>query len=188
MWNGKIPVAIKSLKSGSMKQEHFLEEAKIMKRIKHPKLVLLYAVVSKTEPILIITELMKNGSLLDYLRGTGRNLLLNQLVYINAQVAQGMSFLESKNFIHRDLAARNVLVSDNNIVKIADFGLSRCIEDEIYVAHVGAKFPIKWTAPEACTLNRFSTKSDVWSFGVLMYEVVTYGRMPYAGMTNPEVT
>lgn len=186
MWNKKIPVAIKSLKGGSMKQEAFLDEAKIMKRLKHPKLILLYAVVSITEPILIVTELMTNGSLLDYLRGTGRNLLINQLVYIDAQVAQGMAFLEAKNFIHRDLAARNVLVAENNIVKIADFGLSRCIDDDIYVAHVGSKFPIKWTSPEACNFNHFSTKSDVWSFGILMYEVVTYGRMPYAGMTNPE--
>eukprot|EP00794_Sanderia_malayensis_P004569 gene4569-5166_t len=186
LWKNKIPVAVKSLKPNSMKTEHFLEEAKLMKRIKHPKLVLLYAVVTKSEPVLIITELMKNGSLLDYLRGTGRNLELKHLVHIDSQIAQGMAFLESKNFIHRDLAARNVLVGENNIVKIADFGLSRCIDDEIYVAQVGAKFPIKWTAPEACNYNRFSTKSDVWSFGILMYEVVTYGRMPYAGMTNPE--
>ena len=186
-WNGKIPVAIKSLKQGSMKKESFLEEATIMKRLKHKNLITLYAVVSKTEPILIVTELMAKGSLLDYLRNEGRSLVLKTLVYINSQVAQGMAFLEARNFIHRDLAARNVLVSENDVVKIADFGLSRCIDDGIYVAHVGAKFPIKWTAPEACNFNQFTTKSDVWSFGILMYEVVTYGRMPYAGMSNPEV-
>ena len=188
MWNGKIPVAIKSLKPGSMKKESFLEEATIMKRLKHDHLIALYAVVSKTEPILIVTELMRNGSLLEYLRNEGRNLGFKTLVYFNSQVAQGMAFLEQRNFIHRDLAARNVLVGENDIVKIADFGLSRCIDDGIYVAHVGAKFPIKWTAPEACNFNQFTTKSDVWSFGILMYEVITYGRMPYAGMTNPEVS
>ncbi|XP_065062309.1 tyrosine-protein kinase SRK2-like [Rhopilema esculentum] len=186
LWNNKIPVAIKSLKPGSMKKESFLEEAALMKRLKHPNLITLYAVVSVSEPILIVTELMKNGSLLDYLRNEGRSLELKTLVYMNAQIAQGMAFLESRNFIHRDLAARNVLVGDNDTVKIADFGLSRCIDDGVYVAHVGAKFPIKWTAPEACMYNQFSTKSDVWSFGIVMYEVITLGRMPYAGMNNAE--
>ena len=188
MWNGKIPVAIKSLKPGSMKKESFLEEAMIMRKLKHKNLITLYAVVTKSDPILIVTELMSKGSLLDYLRNDGRNSGFKTLVYFDSQVAQGMAFLESRNFIHRDLAARNVLVGDNDIVKIADFGLSRCIDDGIYVAHVGAKFPIKWTAPEACNYNHFTTKSDVWSFGILMYEVITYGRMPYAGMTNPEVS
>ena len=187
-WNGRIPVAIKSLKPGSMKKESFLEEASIMRKLKHKNLITLYAVVTKTDPILIVTELMSKGSLLDFLRNEGRGLGLKTLVYFASQVAQGMAFLESRNFIHRDLAARNVLVGDNDIVKIADFGLSRCIDDGIYVAHVGAKFPIKWTAPEACNFNKFTTKSDVWSFGILMFEVVTYGRMPYAGMTNSEVS
>jgi len=186
MWNGKIPVAIKSLKPGSMKKESFLEEAMIMRKLKHKNLITLYAVVTKSDPILIVTELMSKGSLLDYLRNDGRGTGFKTLVYFDSQVAQGMAFLESRNFIHRDLAARNVLVGDNDVVKIADFGLSRCIDDGIYVAHVGAKFPIKWTAPEACNYNQFTTKSDVWSFGILMYEVVTFGRMPYAGMTNPE--
>ena len=81
----------------------------------------------------------------------------------------------------RDLAARNVLVGDNNIVKIADFGLARLIKEDEYEARVGARFPIKWTAPEAANFSRFSIKSDVWSFGILLTELVTYGRIPYPG-------
>lgn len=108
-----------------MDKEQFLAEASIMKKLRHDKLIKLYAVVTLEEPILIVTELMKNGSLLDYFRhGNGRSLKLPQLVDICAQVAQGMAFLESKNFIHRDLAARNILVGENTIVKIADFGKS----------------------------------------------------------------
>ena len=83
--------------------------------------------------------------------------------------------------ICRDLAARNVLVGDNNIVKIADFGLARLIKEDEYEARVGARFPIKWTAPEAANYSRFSIKSDVWSFGILLTELVTYGRIPYPG-------
>ncbi|CAJ0561148.1 unnamed protein product, partial [Mesorhabditis spiculigera] len=99
-----------------------------------------------------------------------------------------MGYLESKNFIHRDLAARNILVSHANAVKIADFGLARLLLKEAeYEAHPGARFPIKWTAPEAANFNKFTTKSDVWSFGILLTEMVTFGRIPYPGMTNAEV-
>merc|ERR1719378_61006 len=154
LWNNTTPVAIKTLKTGTMDPKDFLCEAHIMKKLRHSKLIQLYAVCTLEEPIYIITELMK-ASLLDY--------------------------------IHRDLAARNVLVGDNNIVKIADFGLARLIKEDEYEARVGARFPIKWTAPEAANYSRFSIKSDVWSFGILLTELVTYGRIPYPGMTNAEV-
>ncbi|XP_055918969.1 uncharacterized protein LOC129951006 [Eupeodes corollae] len=187
LWNNTTPVAIKTLKSGTMDPKDFLAEAQIMKKLRHNKLIQLYAVCTVEEPIYIITELMKHGSLLDYLQGKGRTLKMPTLIDMAAQIAAGMAYLESQNYIHRDLAARNVLVGDNNIVKIADFGLARLIKEDEYEARVGARFPIKWTAPEAANYSKFSIKSDVWSFGILLTELVTYGRIPYPGMTNAEV-
>ena len=147
----------------------------------------LYAVCTQEEPIYIVTELMRHGSLLEYLKGEGKDLKLPELIDMGAQVAAGMAYLERMNYIHRDLAARNILVGEGNICKVADFGLARLIEDDEYNAHQGAKFPIKWTAPEAALYQKFTIKSDVWSFGVLLVELVTHGRNPYPGMTNAEV-
>lgn len=147
----------------------------------------LYAICSDREPIYIVTEYMSGGSLLDYLsKGDGASLQLPVLIDMMAQVAAGMAYLEIQGYIHRDLAARNILVGDNYKCKVADFGLARLIEDSEYTAHEGAKFPIKWTAPEAALYNKFTIKSDVWSFGVLMTEIITKGRIPYPGMTNAE--
>lgn len=187
VWNNTTPVAVKTLKPGTMDPKDFLAEAQIMKKLRHPKLIQLYAVCTQDEPIYIVTELMRHGSLLEYLQNKGRSLKLPTLVDICAQIAAGMAYLESQNYIHRDLAARNILVGDAFTVKIADFGLARVIKEDEYEARVGARFPIKWTAPEAANYNRFTIKSDVWSFGILITEVVTYGRVPYPGMTNAEV-
>lgn len=188
MWHGKTPVAVKTLKPGTMTPSAFLAEANIMKKLRHEKLVQLFAVCTDKEPIYIVTELMVHGSLLDFLKdGDGKHLKLPQLVDMGAQIASGMGFLESHNYVHRDLAARNVLVGHNNVCKVADFGLARMIEDSEYTARQGTKFPIKWTAPEAASYGRFTIKSDVWSYGVLLTELVTYGRTPYPGMTNAEV-
>ncbi|XP_054653241.1 tyrosine-protein kinase Lck isoform X1 [Dunckerocampus dactyliophorus] len=187
VYNNDRKVAVKVLKIGTMSAEAFLAEANMMKNLLHPRLVRLLAVVSQ-EPIYIVTEYMENGSLLDYLKTTqGSNLSMKTLIDMASQVADGMAFIEQKNYIHRDLRAANILVSHELICKVADFGLARIIEDSEYTAREGAKFPIKWTAPEAINYGKFSIKSDVWSFGIFLTEIVTYGRIPYPGMSNPEV-
>ena len=186
-WNGTTEVAVKTLKPGIMDAREFLEEAAMMKKLRHPKLIQLYAVCTQEEPIYIITELMKHGSLLEYLRGDGRSLQLPQLIDMGAQVAAGMTYLELHSYIHRDLAARNVLVSENLICKVADFGLTRVVDEDIYGPNSGTNFPIKWTAPEAALYRRFTVKSDVWSFGILLWELITYGCFPYPGMNNDQV-
>ncbi|XP_051510767.1 tyrosine-protein kinase SRK2-like isoform X2 [Myxocyprinus asiaticus] len=195
IWNGTTPVAVKTLKPGTMDVNDFLREAQIMKRLRHSRLIQLYAVCTMEEPIYIITELMSNGSLLEYLqKDRGAHLCLSDQVEMGAQVAAGMAYLELQNYIHRDLAARNVLVGDHNVCKVADFGLARVFlmdndnsGENVYEAKEGSKFPVKWTAPEAIHENKFTIKSDVWSFGILLYEIMTFGTMPYPTMTNNQV-
>ncbi|CAJ0927654.1 unnamed protein product, partial [Mesorhabditis belari] len=192
-WRGIVEVAIKTMKPGTMSPDAFLQEASIMKQCDHPNLVKLYAVCTREEPFYIITEFMKNGSLLHYLRDVdGRQLGIAALVDMAAQIANGMMYLEERKLVHRDLAARNVLVGEKisgvPVVKVADFGLARkLMEEDIYEARTGAKFPIKWTAPEAATCGNFTVKSDVWSYGILIYEIITRGQVPYPGMHNREV-
>ncbi|XP_062376653.1 tyrosine-protein kinase Lyn-like [Sardina pilchardus] len=188
IYNKTTKVAVKTLKEGTMTVEAFMQEAELMKGLQHDRLVRLYAVITKTPPIFIITEYMANGSLLDFLKSPGgKRVLLPKLIDFSAQIAEGMAYIEQKSYIHRDLRAANVLVSESLLCKIADFGLARVIDDDMYTAKEGAKFPIKWTAPEAINYGSFTIKSDLWSFGVLLYEIVTYGRMPYPGMSNSEV-
>uniref|UniRef100_A0A4W5NDM4 non-specific protein-tyrosine kinase n=1 Tax=Hucho hucho TaxID=62062 RepID=A0A4W5NDM4_9TELE len=175
---------------GTMDAKDFLQEAHIMKKLRHPKLIQLYAVCTVEEPIYIITELMKNGSLLDYLqKDKGTQLVISDQLEMAAQVAAGMAYLELQNYIHRDLAARNVLVGENNICKVADFGLARVfmVGISLSFSKEGTKFPVKWTAPEAIHSGKFTIKSDVWSFGILLYEIMTFGGTPYPTMTNYQV-
>ena len=188
LWNNSTPVAIKTLKPGTMEVADFVAEAQVMKKIHHYNLLHLYAVCTVEEPIYIVTELMKHGSLRDYLRkGDGRYLKLPQLIDMAAQVAEGMAYLEKHSYIHRDLAARNILVGEGNICKVADFGLARVIKEDIYNLKDGTKFPIRWIAPEAVLYNKFSIKADVWSFGVVIYELLTFGAMLYPGMNKRQV-
>ena len=185
IWSGTTPVAVKTIKIRSMG----MQESQIMKKLQHENLIQLYGVCTDGEPLYIITEFMKNGSLLDYLRlGEGRHLKLHGLIDIAAQVASGMAYLETQHYIHVDLTARNVLIGEGNTVKIANFSLACANLDYEYIKlDQGSKFPVKWTAPEAYLYNRFSIKSDVWSYGILLWELITHGQVPYPKLNNSEV-
>ncbi|XP_063792778.1 tyrosine-protein kinase ABL1 isoform X2 [Pseudophryne corroboree] len=183
-----LTVAVKTLKEDTMEVEEFLKEAAVMKEVKHPNLVQLLGVCTREPPFYIITEFMTYGNLLDYLRDCNRQeVTAVVLLHMATQISSAMEYLEKKNFIHRDLAARNCLVGENHLVKVADFGLSRLMTGDTYTAHAGAKFPIKWTAPESLAYNKFSIKSDVWAFGVLLWEIATYGLSPYPGIDLSQV-
>ena len=192
VWEGRwnkddTMLAVKMLKPGAMSVYMFLKEAELLKELSHPRVIQLCAVCTQEEPIYIITELMKHGSLLEYLRGDGRSLELPQLINMGAQVAAGMAYLEEKNCIHQNLAAKNILVGENLTCKVAGFSSAHVISKEAYEVPAGTKFSIKWTAMEAALHNYFTTKCDVWSFGILLYEIITYGSSPYPGMTDAEV-
>ncbi|CAH2981716.1 unnamed protein product [Chilo suppressalis] len=161
----------------------FLQEGRILKQYQHPNIVRLIGIAVQKQPIMIVMELVSGGSLLTFLRTRASTLSSRSLLAMCRDAAGGMRYLESKNCIHRDLAARNCLVGDDNIVKISDFGMSR--EEEEYIVSGGMKqIPIKWTAPEALNFGKYTSLCDVWSYGVLMWEIFSKGDTPYAGMSN----
>uniref|UniRef100_A0A672ISI3 receptor protein-tyrosine kinase n=1 Tax=Salarias fasciatus TaxID=181472 RepID=A0A672ISI3_SALFA len=184
----EIYVAIKSLKAGySDKQRRdFLSEASIMGQFDHPNIIRLEGVVTRCKPLMIITEYMENGSLDSFLRKHDGQFTVIQLVGMLRGIASGMKYLSDMNYVHRDLAARNILVNSNLVCKVSDFGLSRVLEDDPEAAYT-TRIPIRWTAPEAITYRKFTTSSDVWSYGIVMWEVVSYGERPYWDMNNQDV-
>ncbi|KAJ8403645.1 hypothetical protein AAFF_G00349710 [Aldrovandia affinis] len=186
-WRAICKVAIKTISDGSMSEEDFIEEAKVMTRLCHPKLVQLYGVCLKQRPICIVSEFMENGCLLNFLRQHNGALSKEWLLAMCQDACEGMEYLEQNSFIHRDLAARNCLVSGKNVVKVCDFGMTRYVLDNQYTSSSGSKFPVKWSPPEVLHFNKYSNKSDVWSFGVLMWEIFTEGRTPFENKSNPDV-
>ncbi|XP_023368489.1 tyrosine-protein kinase Fer [Otolemur garnettii] len=184
----KTLVAVKTCKE-DLPQElkiKFLQEAKILKQYDHPNIVKLIGVCTQRQPVYIIMELVSGGDFLSFLRRKKDELKLKQLVKFALDAASGMMYLESKNCIHRDLAARNCLVGENNTLKISDFGMSRQEDGGIYSSSGLKQIPIKWTAPEALNYGRYSSESDVWSFGILLWETFSLGVCPYPGMTNQQ--
>ncbi|XP_044059097.1 tyrosine-protein kinase Fes/Fps isoform X1 [Siniperca chuatsi] len=183
------PVAVKSCKE-NLAPEHkskFLMEARILKQYDHPNIVKLIGVCTQKQPIYIIMELIQGGDFLSFLRRESHSLNPKMLVKMTENVASGMEYLESKKCIHRDLAARNCLVTEHNLVKISDFGMSRQQDDGVYSTDGGLRqIPVKWTAPEALNYGRYTTESDVWSFGVLLWETFSMGMTPYTSMTNQQ--
>lgn len=186
-WQGRHDVAIKMIKEGAMSEDDLIEEAKVMMKLHHENLVQLYGVCTKQRPIYIVTEFLPNGCLLTYLQNNVQHPSAVQLLEMCKDVSEGMDYLECQQYIHRDLAARNCLVDSNGTVKVTDFGLSRYVLDDEYMPSAGSKFPVRWSPPEVLLYHKFSSKSDIWAFGVLMWEVYTLGRMPYERMNNNEI-
>lgn len=180
-----VSVAVKTCKVTlpDEQKKKFLQEGRILKQYEHPNIVQFIGICVQKQPIMIVMELVSGGSLLNYLRTSSDKLTTKGLLGMCQDAASGMEYLESKNCIHRDLAARNCLVSDTHCVKISDFGMSR--EEEEYIVSDGLKqIPIKWTAPEALNYGKYTSLCDVWSFGVLAWEIFSKGGTPYQGMTN----
>ncbi|XP_013868087.1 ephrin type-B receptor 5 isoform X2 [Austrofundulus limnaeus] len=190
----EVLVAVKTLRWGASDRERgmFLSEAGVLGQFDHPNVLKLEGVVTRSPPERIITEFMENGPLDGFLRENEGQFSILQLVGMLRGVGAGMRYLAERNFVHRDLAARNVLVNSNLVCKVSDFGLSRLMRGldqniPTYTASLGSKIPVRWTAPEAFQHRKFSSASDVWSFGVLMWEVMSYGERPYWDMSNQEV-
>jgi hypothetical protein len=189
--NGSLPVAVKVLKADTLSPhvfEDFFKEVQSMHMLDHPNLIRLFGVVL-SQPMMMVTELAENGSLLDFLRKQCKCISLSLIWNFTVQVATGMAYLESKRFLHRDLACRNVLIAKGNKIKIADFGLMRALpqEDEVYVMTEHKKVPFPWCAPESLRYRQFSHASDTWMFAVTIWECYTFGEDPWVGLNGSQI-
>ncbi|XP_054155025.1 tyrosine kinase receptor Cad96Ca-like [Oppia nitens] len=202
--NGQtVAVKTNKINTDETDAEDLLKELDIMLQLgNHPNVVKLLGCCTENVPYFLIMEFVANGKLLSYLRkhrtdktyynSINNNKLLTDkdLILFAYQICKGMEFISSHGIIHRDLAARNILIDDTMNCKVADFGLSRSIRDkdcDVYKQRTGSQMPVRWMSPESLSMGLFSTKSDVWSYGILLWEIVTLGSTPYIGKTAHEV-
>ncbi|XP_015774998.1 PREDICTED: tyrosine-protein kinase receptor Tie-1-like isoform X1 [Acropora digitifera] len=199
-------VAIKMVKANARESDKrdLKSELEVMKTLKpHPHVIKLLGCVTESEPMLVLIEYVPYGDLLGYLRKSRglndtyyedpdvkpkSNLTSQQLMKFAWQIADGMSYLSLRKVVHRDLAARNVLVGERETCKITDFGMARDVQKEnIYERRTEGRLPVKWTAYESLLYGQYTTKSDVWSYGVVLYEISTIGGSPYPRMDGRKI-
>uniref|UniRef100_A0A3Q3WHZ4 Tyrosine-protein kinase receptor n=1 Tax=Mola mola TaxID=94237 RepID=A0A3Q3WHZ4_MOLML len=199
----KILVAVKTLKEASDNaRKDFHREAELLTNLQHEHIVTFYGVCVESDPLIMVFEYMKHGDLNKFLRAHGPDAVLmaegqttrpveltqSQMLHIAQQIASGMVYLASQHFVHRDLATRNCLVGENLLVKIGDFGMSRDVYSTDYYRVGGhTMLPIRWMPPESIMYRKFTTESDVWSLGVVLWEIFTYGKQPWYQLSNNEV-
>uniref|UniRef100_A0A674DK86 Tyrosine-protein kinase n=1 Tax=Salmo trutta TaxID=8032 RepID=A0A674DK86_SALTR len=187
---GHTDVAIKVLKNENEKlvKDEMMREAEIMHQLSNPYIVRMLG-LCQAECLMLVMEMASAGPLNKFLSTNKDKVTVENIVGLMHQVSMGMKYLEEKNFVHRDLAARNVLLVNQQFAKISDFGLSKALgaDDNYYKARTAGKWPLKWYAPECMNFHKFSSKSDVWSFGVTMWEAFSFGGKPYKKMKGPEV-
>ena len=195
-----VPVAVKELRTKNLDDLiDFLSEAKMMKNLNHPNIMTLLGICSKDDPFYTVMEFMLYGDLKTFLLAR-RNLVHenmldenNELTYkklttMALDIAKALTYLANENLVHRDVACRNCLVNAKRVVKLGDFGMSRVIPDTNYYRFIRkGMLPVRWMAPESISEGVFTLASDIWSFGVLLYEFITLGNFPFQNMNNDQV-
>uniref|UniRef100_A0A8C7Y503 non-specific protein-tyrosine kinase n=1 Tax=Oryzias sinensis TaxID=183150 RepID=A0A8C7Y503_9TELE len=183
----KTRVAVKTCKECSAEvKEKFLSEADLMKNLEHPHIVRLIG-VTEFDPVWIVMELYEHGELGNYLIEQQYMLTTATLTLYSLQICKALAYLEGLSMVHRDIAVRNVLVASSDCVKLGDFGLSRYVDEQEYYKASVTRLPIKWMAPESINFRRFTTASDVWMFGVCVWEIFSRAQQPFFWLENSQV-